>query len=246
MSSDWHQDYEDSGKADGIILLGYGDYLAYLSRLEKLVEHGTHFVRWGAVLAGQPGLSIGCDNFHGGYDAARHLLSLGRTRLAFLGDGSNHYPEFMERFRGYAEAISTVGLSVDPAAQVNAISTEQSGFEAANELLARGVAFDAIVAASDLIAMGAMRALQERQIEVPAQVSVVGFDDIPAASLANPPLTTVMQDTRRAGEVLVDTLLRLISDEHAEGVVLPTRLVIRKSCGADLPALAHAVPAAQR
>ena len=246
MSSDWHQDYEDSRKADGIILLGYGDYLAYLSRLEKLVEHGTHFVRWGAVLAGQPGLSIGCDNFHGGYDAARHLLGLGRTRLAFLGDGSNHYPEFMERFRGYTEAISTAGLSVDPAAQVNAISTEQSGFEAANELLARGVAFDAIVAASDLIAMGAMRALQERQIEVPAQVSVVGFDDIPAASLANPPLTTVMQDTRRAGEVLVDTLLRLISEEHAEGVVLPTRLVIRKSCGADLPAPAPAAPAGLR
>ncbi|HMI36613.1 MAG TPA: substrate-binding domain-containing protein, partial [Steroidobacteraceae bacterium] len=73
-----------------------------------------------------------------------------------------------------------------------------------------------------------------------------GFDDIPAASLANPPLTTVMQDTRRAGEVLVDTLLRLISEEHAEGVVLPTRLVIRKSCGADLPALAHAVPGALR
>ncbi len=241
MSSDWHKEYEDSRKADGIILLGYGDYIAYQSRLEQLVSQGTHFVRWGAVQAGQPGLSVGCDNFRGGYDAARHLLALGRTRLAFLGDASNHYPEFLERYRGYTEAIATVGREVDPAAQVNAISTELSGFEAANELLARGVQFDAIIAASDLIAIGAMRALQSRGVEVPGKVSIVGFDDIPAASLTNPPLTTVMQDTHRAGVVLVETLLRLITEQHAEGTVLPTKLVVRRSCGA-----APAAPAARR
>ncbi len=61
---------------------------------------------------------------------------------------------------------------------------------------------------------------------------MVGFDDIPAASLTNPPLTTVMQDTRRAGVVLVETLLRLITEQHAEGTVLPTKLVVRRSCGA--------------
>ena len=241
MSDDWHKEYEDSRKADGIILLGYGDYLAYQSRLEQLVSQGTHFVRWGAVQAGQPGISVGCDNFRGGYDAARHLLGLGRRQLAFLGDASNHYPEFLERYRGCTEAIAAAGGKADPAAQVDAISTEQSGFEAASELLARGVYFDAIVAASDLIAMGAMRALQQRNIEVPGQISVVGFDDIPAASLTNPPLTTVMQDTRRAGEVLVETLLRMVRDEPAEGTVLPTRLVVRRSCGA-----APAMPAGRR
>ena len=240
-SGDWHKDYEDSRKADGIILLGYGDYLAYQSRLEQLVSQGTHFVRWGAVQAGQPGISVGCDNFRGGYDAARHLLALHRKRLAFIGDASDHYPEFMERYRGYAEAITTVGETVNPAAQVNAISTELSGYEAATQLLNQGIGFDAIVAASDLIAIGAMHALQERHIEVPKQVSVVGFDDIPAASMTNPPLTTVMQDTRRAGEVLVDTLLRLVSNEHAEGTVLPTKLVVRRSCGA-----APATPAGRR
>lgn len=241
MSGDWHKEYEDSRKADGIILLGYGDYLAYQSRLEQLVSQGTHFVRWGAVLAGQPGISIGCDNFRGGYDAARHLLGLGRKQLAFLGDATNHYPEFLERYRGCSEAIIAAGGQPDPAAQITAISTEQSGFEAATELLARGVPFDAIVAASDLIAMGAMRALQERNMDVPGQISVVGFDDIPAASLTNPPLTTVAQDTRRAGEVLVDTLLRQVREEHAEGTVLPTKLVVRRSCGA-----APAAPATPR
>jgi len=232
MSSDWHKDYEDSRKADGLILLGYGDYLAYESRLQQLVRQGTHFVRWGAVLAGQPGLSIGCDNFRGGYEAARHLLSLGRRRLAFCGDASDHYPEFLERYRGYVEANAAVGVAVDPKAQVDAISTEQAGFDAANELLTRGVGLDAIVAASDLIAIGAMHALQERGIDVPGQVAVVGFDDIPAASMTTPPLTTVMQDTRRAGEVLVETLLKLVTEEHAEGTVLPTRLIVRRSCGA--------------
>ena len=138
MSSDWHKDYEDSRKADGIILLGYGDYVAYQSRLEQLVSQGTHFVRWGAVQAGQPGLSVGCDNFRGGYDAARHLLGLGRRRIAFLGDASNHYPEFLERYRGCIEAITAAGVAIPtPSLQVDAISTEQSGYDAANELLAR-------------------------------------------------------------------------------------------------------------
>jgi DNA-binding LacI/PurR family transcriptional regulator len=236
LSGDWHKDYEDSRKADGLILLGYGDYIDYQSRLELLVSQSTHFVRWGAVLAGQPGISIGCDNFRGGFDAARHLIGLGRRDIAFLGNASNHYPEFMERYRGYAEALGGAGLQALPARQVDALSTEQSGYDAATQLMARGLAFDAIVAASDLIAIGAMRALQEHHVDVPGKVSIVGFDDIPAASLANPPLTTVMQDTRRAGAVLVDTLLRLVSDEHAEGMVLPTQLIVRKSCGAARPA----------
>jgi DNA-binding LacI/PurR family transcriptional regulator len=232
LSRDWHVDYEDSAKADGIILLGYGDYEEYRFRLEQLVRQGTHFVRWGAVLEGQPGLSIGCDNFTGGRIAARHLIDLGRRRIAFLGHASSHYPEFLERYRGCVQAIRDAGLSVLRSLQVDAINLESSGHEAACELLGRGQRLDAIVTASDLIAIGAMRALQERGIVVPRDVAVVGFDDIPAASLASPALTTVMQDTRAAGEVLVDTLLRSIRGETIETRVLPTRLVIRRSCGA--------------
>jgi DNA-binding LacI/PurR family transcriptional regulator len=231
LSADWHVDFEDSRKADGIILLGYGDYLAYRWRLEMLVEQGTHFVRWGAVQADQPGVSVGCDNFQGGHDAARHLLQLGRSRLAFIGHASSHYPEFFERYRGYAAALATSGIPPQAALQVDAITTEQAGYSATSELLARGEPFDAILAASDLIAIGAMHALQEHGIDVPAQVSVVGFDDIPAASLVNPALTTVMQDTRAAGEVLVDTLLRQVRGEAAENFVLPARLIVRRSCG---------------
>ena len=233
LSGDWHTEYEDSRKADGIILLGYGDYLAYRARLEQLVEQGTHFVRWGAVQKGQPGISVGSDNFQGGYDATSHLITLGRREIAFLGNASSHYPEFFERYRGYAAALKTFGKAPSAALQADAVSSEESGYAAACELLGRGKPFDGVLAASDLIAIGALRALQERGIDVPANVSVAGFDDIPAASHVTPALTTVMQDTRRAGEVLVDTLLKLVSGEKAVGTVLPTRLVVRRSCGAN-------------
>jgi DNA-binding LacI/PurR family transcriptional regulator len=76
-----------------------------------------------------------------------------------------------------------------------------------------------------------MHALAEAGLSVPGDVAVVGFDDITAASLANPPLTTVAQDARRAGEMLVDTLLAQLRDETVEGATLPARLVVRRSTG---------------
>jgi len=229
LTSDFCQDYEDSRKADGIILLGYGDYEEYRPRLDRLVEQGTHFVRWGPVLTNEPGVSVGSDNTQGGFDVTRHLLAQGRRNVAFLGTATSHSPEFFDRYRGYERAMMEAKLATSSALQVDAINLEESGFNAARELHARGVQFDAIVAASDLIAIGALRALQESGVEVPRQVAVVGFDDIPAASLTNPPLTTVMQDTRRAGELLVETLLRQITGEAPNNSVIPTRLVVRKS-----------------
>jgi DNA-binding LacI/PurR family transcriptional regulator len=229
LSKDWQQDYEDSRKADGIILLGYGDYEEYRPRLERLVQQGTHFVRWGPVLTSEPGVSVGSDNAQGGYDVTRHLLAQGRRRIAFLGHATTHYPEFFDRYRGHERALLEARATTSSALQVDAITTEDAGFQATRELQRRGVEFDAVVAASDLIAIGALRALQESGIDVPRDVAVVGFDDIPAASHTNPPLTTVVQDTRRAGDLLVDTLLRQIAGDPAANSVIPTRLVVRKS-----------------
>jgi DNA-binding LacI/PurR family transcriptional regulator len=229
LSRDWTQDYEDSRKADGIILLGYGDYEEYRPRLDRLVQQGTHFVRWGPVVSDEPGVSIGSDNAQGGYDVTRHLIAQGRRAIAFLGHATTHYPEFFDRYRGYERAMLEARVATSAALQVDAINLEESGAQAVAELHARGIAFDAIVAASDLIAIGALRALQESGADVPRQVSVVGFDDIPAASLTTPPLTTVAQDTRRAGELLVETLLRQVAGESSSNVVIPTKLVVRKS-----------------
>ncbi len=231
LSANWHVDYEDSRKADGIILLGYGDYELYQSRLEQLVEQGTHFVRWGFVEEGQPGTTIGCDNFLGGREATAHLIAQGRKRIAFLGDASCAYPEFRDRYNGLRAAIGDVGIKSDPELVVDAINTEEAGYEAATTLLGRDTEFDAIFAASDLIAIGAIRALEEHGKIVPADVAIVGFDDIPLASLAHPPLTTIHQDYRQAGETLVDSLLRQIKGEKTSGAILPTKLVVRKSCG---------------
>lgn len=229
LSTDWHADYEDSHKADGLILLGYGDYLEARHRLQQLVEQGTHFVRWGAALPDQPGISIGSDNFQGGLDITAHLIEQGRRRIAFLGHASNHYPEFFERWRGYREALGSAGLEADAALQVDAITTEQSGYEAALGLLAHGAPFDAVCAASDLIAIGAMRALRERGLRVPQDVAVTGFDDIPIAGAMAPALSTVQQDTKQAGALLVEGLIALIRGEPAENRTIPTRLVLRDS-----------------
>ncbi|HYG06893.1 MAG TPA: LacI family DNA-binding transcriptional regulator [Stenotrophomonas sp.] len=229
LSTDWQADYEDSNKADGIILLGYGDYHESRERLQRLVEQGTHFVRWGAALPDQPGLSIGSDNFQGGFDITTHLLQQGRRRFAFLGHASSHYPEFQERYRGHVEAMRVAGVVAEPGLQHDAITTELSGHLACTALLERGERFDAVCAASDLIAIGAMRALRERGLQVPGDVAVVGFDDIPLAASVSPSLSTVQQDTKQAGALLVDSLIALIRGEGAEGQTIPTRLVLRDS-----------------
>jgi len=229
LSSDWHADFEDSNKADGIILLGYGDYHESVERLQRLVEQGTHFVRWGAALPGQPGVSVGSDNFQGGYDISAHLLEQGCRHVAFLGHASSHYPEFEERYRGHVQALRDRGLEPDARLQHDAITTEESGHAACLALLDQGMAFDAICAASDLIAIGALRALRERGLQVPQDIAVTGFDDIPLAASVSPALTTVQQDTKQAGQLLVDKLLGLIAGESVEGLTIPVKLVVRES-----------------
>ncbi|MGH8152087.1 MAG: LacI family DNA-binding transcriptional regulator [Rhodanobacteraceae bacterium] len=229
LARDWHADFAESKKADGIILLGYGDYLTHTRRLKKLCARGTHVVCWGAVLPAQPCVTIGCDNFHGGRSVTEHLLDRGCRRIAFLGDASSHFPEFRERYHGHLQALRTHGVTVDDALQVDAESSQSSGRKATEALLACGTQFDAIFAASDLIAIGALGALSAHGITVPHDVALAGFDDIPMASFVNPPLTTVLQDTGLAGEVLVDSLLRLIRNEPAESRMLPMKLVVRSS-----------------
>ncbi|MEA9481446.1 LacI family DNA-binding transcriptional regulator [Xanthomonas campestris] len=229
LSKDWQADYEDSNKADGIILLGYGDYQESRQRLQLLVEQGTHFVRWGAALPGQPGISIGSDNYQGGLDITEHLLAQGCRRIAFLGHASNHYPEFEERYRGHVAALALQGVAAEAALQFDAITTELSGYTACLALLDSGQAFDAVCAASDLIAIGAMRALRERGLRVPQDVAVSGFDDIALAASVAPALSTVQQDTKQAGALLVESLVALIRGDAAQSRTIPVRLAVRES-----------------
>ncbi|ALC10419.1 LacI family DNA-binding transcriptional regulator [Sphingopyxis sp. 113P3] len=229
MHNDWHVTYQDSHRSDGIILLGYGDYQLYRTKLEHLVEMGTKFVRWGSVSDDSIGLTVGSDNLGAGELAGEHLVEIGRRRIAFLGDASDHAPEFQDRYTGLCRALTAAGLTADPTLQQDAVSSEDSGYAAAKALLARGKAFDAIFAGSDLIAIGAMRALAEAGLGCPQDVALIGFDDIPAASQTSPTLTTLMQDMKGAGELLVDALLRRIDGKAADRTMLPARLIRRQS-----------------
>lgn len=229
LSSDWHVDYEDSRKADGIILLGYGDYLQHRPRLEQLVARGTHFVCWGNPAAAEFGAMVGSDNEGGGYQATRHLLELGRKRIAFVGTATQAYPEFLDRWAGYCRALREAGMEPDSALLVNAGPSEEEGRAAVSELSSRGASFDGLFASSDLAAIGAMRALQDSGRQVPEDVAVVGFDDLAAASLASPPLTTVAQDAKAAGAALVQALIENVEGGEAQSRLLPVKLRVRGS-----------------
>src|SRR6185369_16618300 len=158
---------------------------------------------------GQLGTTVASDNEQGGFDATTHLLQQGRRQIAFIGTAEEGYPEFLERWRGYGRALRAAGIEPDDKLCINAAPSEADGRAAVEKLLERGAEFDAIFAASDVAAIGAMHALQSIGRAVP-EVAVVGFDDIPSASLSSPPLTTVTQDARQAAEALIDTLIEAI------------------------------------
>ena len=229
LSADWHVDYEDSRKADGIILLGYGDYLEHQQLLQRLVDRGTHFVRWGAAGEVEIGAIVASDNEQGGFDATDHLIRTGRRRIVFIGTAVPAYPEFLDRWRGYCRALDEAGIALDPQLRLDGEPSEESGQAAVLELARRGVEFDAIFAASDVTAIGAMHALQKLGRSIPGDVAVVGFDDIPAASLSSPPLTTVRQDRRAAGEALVESLIEAVEAGSAQSRLLPVELIVRES-----------------
>ena len=229
MEDDWHVRYQDSHRADGLILLGYGDYTVYEQRLSQLVASDTLFVRWGSVRDDNIGATVGSDNFGAGQQAGEHLLSLGRRRIAFLGHADEHYPEFAERYRGLCSALDQAGHRADPALQADALSSEGDGRKAAQDLLDSGADFDAVFAASDLIAIGAIQALNAAGKRVPQGIAVMGFDNIPAASLTTPPLTTLVQDLKTGGELLVESLIAQIEDRPVPAGTIPATLVVRRS-----------------
>lgn len=229
-SNDWHADFEDSNKADGLILLGYGDYVDFAEKLTKLSAQGTHYVRWGVGEDQLKGSAIGCDNFSGGKEITQHVLNQGRKNLAFLGTASSHAPEFFDRYKGHCAALEEQGIEVDQRLQINALYTEEAGYDAAKKLLDSGVEFDAICAACDLIAVGAMRALKEHGLSIPKDVGVAGFDDIAVANFTSPPLSTVKQDTKRAGELLVEALLDMIAGKAVDSRLIEPQLIVRQSC----------------
>jgi DNA-binding LacI/PurR family transcriptional regulator len=213
-------------RADGVIFLGQSSLHHAFNRL---AESEARFAVWGAQLPDQNYCSVGSDNVAGGRRATLHLIRLGRERIVFLGD--TEAPEVAQRVRGYNEAHEQYRRGLDGDLMVPAHFTVESAEATVDALLARGVRFDGIVAASDLIALGAIRSLLHHNVSVPRDVSVVGYDDVPFARYSRPALTTVVQDTARAGRLLVSKLLDTGLGGEMRSERLPTELIVRESCG---------------
>ncbi|MEU1511252.1 LacI family DNA-binding transcriptional regulator [Streptomyces sp. NPDC005811] len=189
------------------------------------------------VFGGRPGWSDGeagvayvdSDNRGGAREAVRHLVGLGRTRIAHL-TGPLDQTSAADRLDGYRDVMG----AADPRLVVESDFTPGGGERAMRALLERRPDVDAVFAANDLTASGALRVLRERGRRVPEDVAVVGFDDmLPVAEATDPPLTTVRQDIEEMGRIMARLLLRRLdprtSDETPAGVVLPTTLVRRAS-----------------
>jgi DNA-binding LacI/PurR family transcriptional regulator len=223
-------DYDDlltattTSRANGVIFLGQS---TLHEAFNQLADTDARFAVWGAQLQGQKYCSIGSDNLLGGRRATAHLARLGRKRIVFLGETD---PEALQRRAGYVEALKEGGLEVDPALICPVDFELESAEAAVNTLVRRKVAFDAIFASSDLIALGAIRALRRAGVRVPEDVSVVGYDDMLLSRLSTPALSTIKQDTQKAGRLLVARVLDANGDHRPER--LPTDLIVRESCGA--------------
>jgi len=214
----------DSGRVVGVILVGQW---RHHDQLNQMTARGVPIAVWGAQLPQQLYTTVGSDNAAGGKLATAHLLAHGRRRIAFLGDTS--LPEVALRHEGYLAALAEHGIAVDERLSVPAPFVPEGGAWAVAELARRGVEYDALFAASDLLAMQAINALRTVGRQVPHDVGVVGYDDIELASYFHPPLTTVSQPRDGAARALVASLLARVDGQPAPSVLLPTELVVRAS-----------------
>lgn len=216
-------------RADGVIIIGQGRNPESLNRY---AERNRNVVVWGARTPGRSYAVVGSDNFVGGALAGKHLQKMGRQSLIFLGDVS--HLEVGLRHAGFVSALKGASVSADQTIMLSMPFDSASAYEATRRLFKSGIQHDAIFAASDLMAIAAMRALADLGIRVPEDVSVVGYDDIALASYVSPGLTTIRQDTSAAGRILVESMLDVLSGKAAGDRTLPTEIVVRQSCGARI------------
>ena len=179
--------------------------------------------------------SVDCDNVAGAREAVRHLLSLGRRRIAFIA-GPDDSANAMDRRKGYEDALREAGIAVDPALVLPGDFLEAGGRAAMEALLALSEPPTAVFAANDMMALGAMGALRDAGRRVPDDVALVGFDDIPLARYVAPALTTIHQPIHEVGRRAAEMVLERAraapeSAPPPAREVLPTRLIVRESSG---------------
>jgi LacI family transcriptional regulator len=182
-------------------------------------------------ISGQFGV-VRSDNAAGAELATKHLHSLGRRRIAHI-TGLLHTSPGMSRLEGFRNALEILGLPYRDEYIAEADYLYAGGCEAMRQLMALREPPDAVFAASDMSALGAMRAIRDLGLSVPGDVAIVGYDDILFASLSTPTLTTIRQDKGQLGELACNSLIELIEGRIRElpELVLPVELIVRESCG---------------
>ena len=177
------------------------------------------------------------DNHGGAYQMVRHLGRHGHRHVAFIGGPTGNY-DAEERRRGYRAALADAGLGWVAHLEIDADFTEQGGYAAMRQLLECSPRPTAVFAANDAMAIGALQALRDVRVRVPSDVAVAGFDDIPIARYLTPALSSVHVAIYELGVQAVRVLMDAIAagdQHHPRRHVLPTRLVIRESCGGHVP-----------
>ena len=221
------------GRVDGLMVMA-PDVSAPL--LADVLPGGVPTVLLNGPAMGTEVFEITVDNFGGAHAMTRHLLAMGHVRMGFIaGAACNH--EANERERGFLAALREASVPCEAALTVRGDFTEDGGWRGTRELLQLDVHPSVIFAANDAMAVGALSALRDAGISVPAGMAVVGFDDIPVARFLNPPLTSVRVGIAELGARAAALLLAALAERSpptgvARRDVLPAALVIRDSCGA--------------
>ncbi|TCJ15621.1 LacI family transcriptional regulator [Rubrobacter taiwanensis] len=214
-------------RADGIIIAGGGTDFSPVSQV--LSDFDIE-----AAVIGRHNLpfpSVQIDNVGAAYEATSHLVELGHERIAFI-SGPLSLTSVQDRLNGYREALRRRGIERDDRLVREGDFQPESGYSAARSLLQGSVRPTAIFAANDRMAIGAMAAAFDLGMEVPEEVSIVGFDDITMASYVRPALTTVSLPGYEMGASAMRLILKLISGKECPRVTwLPAELVVRDSSG---------------
>ncbi len=214
----------DSGKAIGIVIIGQW---RHHDQLNELAARRVPLVVWGGRLPQQLYCSVGGDNVSGGLLATRHLIGRGRRHIAFLGDPD--LPEVMLRQQGHRQALAEANIAHDPRLDLTVPFEVVAARQALDGLLSSGAPVDAVLACSDLLALQAAQAARAAGRDVPRDLAVVGYDDMPLAVYSSPALTTVHQPVDLAGAEIVGALLALLAGEPVAPRTLPVHLVLRDS-----------------
>jgi LacI family transcriptional regulator len=176
---------------------------------------------------------IDIDNISAGTKATQHLLDLGYQNIATI-TGNHDSTVTLDRLDGYQKALTAAGREIRPDLIAEGDFSEHSGYLAMKALLPDRP--DAIFCQSDIMAAGAMRAIQEAGLSVPEDIAIIGFDDIPIARQLKVQLTTIKQPITKFGIKAVELLIDLIENDTkpARRVILDTEIIVRDSCGAKI------------